>query len=235
MYDKPTALITGGAQRLGKALTRTFHQLGYDIALHYNNSQQAAIDLKSELESTREDSVTLYQCDLTNTEEVIAFSEQVAVKHTHLKLLINNSGQFSCFKYDMNNNIPLADYFFDAENTFQPEFSRISHLGPLERENDEANGAGIRYKIKITEHLNNILLRDSTNVKLGLAVSGNINLESNTLQKDLLSENDNDKVPSSSIVSPRGTVLYGNNTLDEDKKLYLEVFFLLIFHHPLHL
>jgi hypothetical protein len=125
----------------------------------------------------------------------------------------------------MNNNIPLADYFFDAENTFQPEFSRISHLGPLERENEEANGAGIRYKIKITEHLNNILLRDSTNVKLGLAVSGNINLESNTLQNDLLSENDNDKVPASSIVSPRGTVLYGNNTLDEDKKLYLEVFF----------
>jgi hypothetical protein len=138
---------------------------------------------------------------------------------------VNGDEPNRIFLYDMNNNIPLADYFFDAENTFQPEFSRISHLGPLERENDEATGDGIRYKIKITEHLNNILLRDSTNVKLGVAVSGNINLESNTLQNDLLSENDSDKVPVSSIVSPRGTVLYGNNTLDEDKKLYLEVFF----------
>ena len=95
MHDKPTALITGGAQRLGKALTRTFHQLGYNIILHYNNSQQAAANLKSELESTRENSVTLYQCDLTNTEEVIAFSEHVAAKHTCLKVLINNASAFT--------------------------------------------------------------------------------------------------------------------------------------------
>jgi hypothetical protein len=138
---------------------------------------------------------------------------------------VNGDEPNRIFLYDMNNNIPLADFFFDTENTFQPEFSRISHLGPLERENGEATGEGIRYKIRITEHLNNIILRDSTNVKLGVAVSGNINVEGNSIQYDLLSQNDADKVPVSSILSPRGTVLYGNNTLDEDKKLYLEVFF----------
>ena len=56
MPNKPIALITGGAQRIGKELTRTFHQLGYNIALHYNRSEQAATDLKSELESVRKNS-----------------------------------------------------------------------------------------------------------------------------------------------------------------------------------
>jgi hypothetical protein len=128
------------------------------------------------------------------------------------------------FIYDMNNNIPLADYFFDLANTANPRFSRLSHLGPLQREDNESTGNGIKYKIKITEHLNNLILRDSTNVKLGLAIAGNVNLEL-LPQYDLLSTSDNDKVPVSSILTPKGTVLYGNNTLDEDKKLYLEIFF----------
>jgi len=131
------------------------------------------------------------------------------------------------FLYDMNNNIALADYFFDTANTVFPQFSRGSHLVPLEREDNEVDGDGIRYKIRITEHLNNLILKDSTNVKLGLAVSGNINIEANSLQYDVLSTEDSDKVPVSSIITPRGTVLYGNNTADADesKKLYLEIFF----------
>ncbi|MFT5242729.1 MAG: hypothetical protein ACJA1H_000564 [Glaciecola sp.] len=143
--------------------------------------------------------------------------------------LVNTDGDEPnrVFIYDMNNNIALSDYFFDTANTVFPQFSRGSHLVPLEREGNEVDGDGIRYKIRITSHLNNLILKDSTNVKLGLAVSGNINLEANSLQYDLLSTDDNDKVPVSSIVTPRGTILYGNNTagVNESKKLYLEIFF----------
>jgi hypothetical protein len=129
------------------------------------------------------------------------------------------------YLYDMNNNLALADYFFDTASTVAPELSRGNHLVPLEREGNEVDGDGIRYKIRITEHLNNLILKDSTNVKLGLAVSGNVNIEGSSLQYDILSTDDNDKVPLSSILTPRGTVLYGNNTGDLDKKLYLEIFF----------
>ncbi|WP_431133425.1 DUF4270 domain-containing protein [Psychroserpens mesophilus] len=127
------------------------------------------------------------------------------------------------FLYDMNNNLPIIDYFFDIANTFSPLNSRIDHLGRLERDD---NGNGVKYKIKITEHINNLLIRDSTNVDLGLVVSGNINLENNSRQLDVLSpDNSIDNVPVSSIITQRGTVLFGNNTLDEEKKLYLEIFF----------
>ncbi len=125
--------------------------------------------------------------------------------------------------YDMKNNSPFIDDFFDTASTGSPLNSRTGHLGRLER---DENGDGLRYKIRITEHINNMLIRDSTNVDLGLVVSGNINLENNSQDFDILnSDESNDKIPVSSIITQRGTVLFGNNTMDEEKKLYLEIFY----------
>ncbi|MFK7782505.1 DUF4270 domain-containing protein [Psychroserpens sp.] len=126
------------------------------------------------------------------------------------------------YLYDMDNNQPLIDYFFDLASTLSPVNSRTNHLGRLER----VDGDGVQYKIRITEHINNLLTKDSTNVSLGLAISGNVNEESNNVQFDVLNPSDsNDKVPVSSIITQRGTVLFGNNTTEENKKLYLEIFF----------
>lgn len=131
------------------------------------------------------------------------------------------------YLYDLENGIPLLDYYLDLTNTIAPKDSRINHLGSLQREGNTPSGEGIKYKIKVTEHLNNLLIRDSTNVKLGLAVSLNINLENATLQYKVLTSDEDivNTIPVSSILSPRGTVLYGNNTTDEQKKLYLEIFY----------
>lgn len=132
------------------------------------------------------------------------------------------------YLYNLENKSVLVDYFFDAtNNTTNPEFSRIVHSEPLQRVDDEPNGEGIRYKVRITEHLNNILVRDSTNVKLGFAVSGNINLESNFMQYDVQADEGElvDRLPISSLLSPRGTVLYGNATSDTDKRVELEIFY----------
>ncbi|WP_298900797.1 DUF4270 domain-containing protein [uncultured Psychroserpens sp.] len=130
------------------------------------------------------------------------------------------------YMYDAENRTPLTDYFLDNANTAFPSFSRINHLGRLQRVDEDPTQDGIKYKIKITEHINNLLLRDSTNVRLGLSVSGNINLENNTFLFDVLDGTEAvEGVPVSSIISPRGTVLFGNNTSNEEKKLYLEIFF----------
>ena len=130
--------------------------------------------------------------------------------------------------YDAVNHTPLTDYFIDNANTTFPSFSRISHLGRLQRDENvgESVGQGIKYKIRLTEHINNLLLRDSTNVKLGLAVSANVNLENSSFQLDVLNGTETEEsVPVSSIIFPKGTVLYGNNTTNEEKKLYLEIFY----------
>lgn len=129
--------------------------------------------------------------------------------------------------YDIKNNMTLFDYGFDTADNVSPNDSRTNHLGKLKRDGDDKNAQGIKYKIRITEHIKNLLLRDSTNVSLGLAVSTNVNIEGGTTPLSILSaDNQTVKtVPVSAILSPKGTVLYGNNTTNEDKKLYLEIFY----------
>src|SRR5690606_19358302 len=66
--------------------------------------------------------------------------------------------------YDIKNNIPIIDYFFDTTtNTTNPVDSKLNYSSKLDR---DAIGKGVKYKIRMTEHLNNILLKDSTNFQL---------------------------------------------------------------------
>ncbi|WP_299525061.1 DUF4270 domain-containing protein [Winogradskyella sp.] len=133
------------------------------------------------------------------------------------------------YVYDVENKTFLRDYFLDVTNNTLPSFSKLSHLGPLQRVDDEPDGEGIKYKLRITEHINNLLLRDSTNVELGLSVSININLENPTIggpQRQVQDNVDTDfTIPVSSIMTPRGTVLHGNTTEDESRRVYLEIFY----------
>ena len=130
------------------------------------------------------------------------------------------------YLYDLNNATPLSDYFTDVLNSAVPEVSVPNHLGILQRETDEIGGKGIRYKMKITSHIRNLIENDSTNVALGLAVSLNVNLENGSNQGQVQDVNDdNALVPLSSIMSPRGTILHGGNSEDLEKRLFLEIFY----------
>ena len=125
------------------------------------------------------------------------------------------------YAYDANNNIPLIDYNFDpSTNTADAYNSKFIHLG--QRITDE-NGIS-KFKIRITQHLNNILIKDSTNTKLGLVLSTNVNYVSTSSilnSKDVVTG-----VPASSIITPRGTTIYGSNVnVPENKRMSLEIYF----------
>ncbi|WP_431156873.1 DUF4270 domain-containing protein [Winogradskyella poriferorum] len=139
--------------------------------------------------------------------------------------IVNGGEPNRLYLYDIENKLPLVDYFLDGVVNSIPSISVLNHLGPLQRVDDEPDGEGIKYKLEITEHINNLLLRDSTNVDLGLAVSLNVNLEETFPQREIISSEDNLTSPLSSSLSPRGTVLHGNNTEDETKKVYLEIYY----------
>ena len=127
--------------------------------------------------------------------------------------------------YDLNQETALVDYFLDQSTSSTQVNAKILHLEPLRRVNDEPNGEGIKYKVRITEHLNNIIVRDSSNVKLGLVVTTNVNSIANYSSKN---EDDVDgvkQIPDGAVLSPRGTVLYGNNTSNEAKKVKLTIFY----------
>ncbi|MDO1502366.1 DUF4270 domain-containing protein [Winogradskyella maritima] len=128
------------------------------------------------------------------------------------------------FIYDTENNLPLADYFLDLTIANTPIFSKPNHLGILERTENDFSSNGIKYKFKITEHLKRLIENSSTNVTLGLAVSGNVNLEEIIPQRNVLGQPEI-QVPVSSVINPRGTILYGSNATDPEKRVQLEIFY----------
>lgn len=129
--------------------------------------------------------------------------------------------------YDLKNNLPIIDYFLDGTtNTAQPEFSKTAYSEILTRDSDDN---GVRYKIRLTQHIINILQSDSTNVKLGLFVANNVNsLSESKIQGINRDEDDNtlDMVPSTSVLSPKGTILHGySDNVDTPLRAEFEIFY----------
>lgn len=150
--------------------------------------------------------------------------------------IISDNGNADYHKYDrlyafdIKNSIPTVDYSADlTDNLAIPVNSKIVHL----TQRDTTPGEH-KYKIRLTQHLNNLLLRDSIhNTKIGLVLSSNVNIiansgtldENNSVAEPLNVEN----VPATSVITPRGTILVGTNITDTnhpnyDKRLKLKVF-----------
>lgn len=127
------------------------------------------------------------------------------------------------FLFDVKNRTVLADYVFDSPgqtNVFT-SVTNNEHLGVLQR---DENGEGLRYKMRITRHVRNILANDSTNVRLGLVVTQNVNVVSNVAVMET-GERPVTRIPAGSVVSPLGTVLHGPDAEDEEKRLKLRIYY----------
>ncbi len=88
------ALITGAAQRIGAEIVRTLHAAGMDTAIHYRNSNSAALALKQELEQSRPNSVLLLQADLADIPALPTVIKQIHEWRGRLDLLVNNASSF---------------------------------------------------------------------------------------------------------------------------------------------
>lgn len=93
LTDK-VALITGGAQRVGAMTARLLHAAGANLVLHYRNSRQPALDLQSELNALRKNSVILVQADLLETIKLKAIIKSCIEQWGRLDILINNASSF---------------------------------------------------------------------------------------------------------------------------------------------
>jgi hypothetical protein len=124
------------------------------------------------------------------------------------------------FLINLEDETVLEDYRRDPTAADNPNVSRQVHLGPLTL---DENGDPF-YKIRLTSHINNIINNDSTNVKLGLYVSSNVNQTSLVTTRNSQSEAF-EFVPRSMIETPRGIVIHGNRSAVEAKKLKLKIFY----------
>ena len=97
-----TALITGGAIRIGKDICKKLHENGYNIICHYNKSENEAKDLKSKLNKLREGSCEIFSFDLNDFEQVKELIIKISNNSNSLDLLVNNASSF--FKTDVENH-----------------------------------------------------------------------------------------------------------------------------------
>lgn len=134
------------------------------------------------------------------------------------------------YLYDLENNTVIADY--DADRTpalnNDPKKSRPVFGGII---NLDANKRGTTYKIRITNHIRNIIKNaDVKNVKLGLVVTENINtITSAKLDKTKTAQSIFSEIPAASVMNPLGTVLFGSNIPEGDdnyaKRVKLQIYY----------
>ncbi|MBI3434635.1 MAG: SDR family oxidoreductase [Proteobacteria bacterium] len=88
------ALITGGARRIGAALTRALAGAQYALAIHWRNSRDAAEILANEIRQSGGRAATVGG-DLANREDVRALVPAAVNAIGPLTLMVNNASEFA--------------------------------------------------------------------------------------------------------------------------------------------
>jgi NAD(P)-dependent dehydrogenase (short-subunit alcohol dehydrogenase family) len=94
-----TVLVTGAAKRLGRAIAVDIAQAGYDVAVHYNSSEQDARDTADMIRSAGR-RVCLLEADLAKESETAALVGHAAAELGPLVALINNASIFENDDWD---------------------------------------------------------------------------------------------------------------------------------------
>ena len=85
-----TALITGGAARIGAQIVKTLHHNQFNIIIHCNQSKDKAQLLCDELNSIRTNSVEIFSGNLNNIDELDSLVSSIK----SIDLLVNNASVF---------------------------------------------------------------------------------------------------------------------------------------------
>ena len=91
MSDQKVAWITGGSSGIGRACALEFAAYDYRIGLHFNTNEQAARELKEELEADGTD-VLLLQGDVSSPDAVAGMVAEIDSHYGQLDVLVNNAG-----------------------------------------------------------------------------------------------------------------------------------------------
>ena len=89
-----TVFITGAAKRIGKEIALSFKELGWNIIIHYNSSEEDALNLANEINNTNKNSAITVQGNLDVQEDVNGIIKEVLNAFPSVDLLINNASTF---------------------------------------------------------------------------------------------------------------------------------------------
>jgi pteridine reductase len=91
--NRPLALITGGARRLGAAIARQLHDAGFDLLLHCRSSAAEGLQLAAELQAAG-GRVECVQADLQDDAAPARLVQAALDRFGRLDALVNNASAF---------------------------------------------------------------------------------------------------------------------------------------------
>jgi NAD(P)-dependent dehydrogenase (short-subunit alcohol dehydrogenase family) len=87
------ALVTGGARRVGRALSLALAEAGADVIVHYNTSASEAKDVAREIESLGRRAMPV-QADIAHGADVRRMVREVEAAWGRLDILVNSAASF---------------------------------------------------------------------------------------------------------------------------------------------
>jgi pteridine reductase len=92
--NNQVALVTGGAQRLGAAMTKALHAADMRVVIHCRRSTEAADALAAQCNALRTDSARVVRGDLLDMAQLQAVAQAAESAFGELHCLINNASSF---------------------------------------------------------------------------------------------------------------------------------------------
>ena len=110
--NRKTALITGAAKGIGRAVTLELSKAGYNVVINYHSDENAARTLKEAAEEQGARALTVY-ADMASVAEIKAMYDQAIAAFGQIDLVVNNAG------------ISSEVYFLDAR---EEDFDRMTAI-----------------------------------------------------------------------------------------------------------
>lgn len=92
MRESKTALITGGARGIGRAISLALSENGFDIGINYRKSKDEAQSLKREIEERFKRKVILLKGDVSKRRDVQGVVKDFIKEFGRIDVLVNNAG-----------------------------------------------------------------------------------------------------------------------------------------------
>src|ERR1700753_618087 len=89
-----TALVTGGARRVGARIVQTLHAAGANVVIHCNRSRDAADELAIQLQASRAGSAAVIAANLLDVGQLSQLVATCRDRFGGLDILVNNASPF---------------------------------------------------------------------------------------------------------------------------------------------
>jgi len=114
-----SALVTGGAQRIGESISKFLASSGFNVAIQYNKSKKNALKIKNQFKDS-DVKISTYKFDFEKGRNITGFYEKINKDFGNIDILINNASAFDFdtiknsneLIYNRHMNINLKAPFF---------------------------------------------------------------------------------------------------------------------------